>query len=146
MQELLLHLKIQSFKAYFSATMYKECDECSCLFGFFALSTVLLLFGFLLLSLINGSFVDKWNFFLILLWHVHLQGLRNLNSSFGLVLLQKDTDNPGDSTHGGIQHVAVLGGRVHLLCLSVPDPESPGLVLLYYYYYYYYIIIIILAW
>ena len=34
---------------------------------------------------------------------------------------------PSDSAHGGVEHVAVLSGLVHLLGLAVADTQTTGL-------------------
>ena len=57
-----------------------------------------------------------------------LESIRNSNASLGLVHLQEDADDPGDRAQGGVEHVAVLGGGVHLLGLPVAHPQPPRLV------------------
>ena len=48
-----------------------------------------------------------------------LESVRNGNPSLGLVHLQENADDPGDGAEGGVEHVAVLRRRVHLLRLAV---------------------------
>ena len=50
-----------------------------------------------------------------------LESIRNSNSRFSLVHLEEDADDPGDGTQGGVEHVAVLRGGVHLLRLPIPN-------------------------
>merc|ERR1711915_603621 len=87
-----------------------------------------LLGGLFRLCLIDGCWGNEGDFFLVFLWHVHLESIRNSNASLGLVHLQEDADDPGDRAQGGVEHVAVLSGGVHLLGLPVAHPQPPRLV------------------
>ena len=108
-----------------------------------------LLLGFLGLGFVNRSRSHEGDFLLVLGGHVHLEGFRHLDAGLRLVHLQEHTDHPGawsmdhghllhgawsigglpgDGTECGVEHVAVLGGGVHLLGLAVPHPQPPSLV------------------
>merc|ERR1712051_8297 len=101
---------------------------------FFSQNVSMLLFllpsflGLLCFRLVNGSWCNKGNLLLVFLWHVHLESVRNSNPGLGLVHLQENADDPGDGTEGGVEHVAVLRRRVHLLRLAVSHSQPPGLV------------------
>ena len=47
---------------------------------------------------------------------------------FSLVRLKDGADDPGGGAHGSVQHVHKFHRFVHFLGGSVPDPESPALV------------------
>ena len=79
----------------------------------------------------SGMYILREKMWIVDKYHgtrIILESIGNSNASLGLVHLQEDADDPGDRAQGGVEHVAVLGGGVHLLGLPVAHPQPPRLV------------------
>ena len=72
----------------------------------------------------SGMYILREKMWIVEKYHgirIILESIRNSNSRFSLVHLEEDADDPGDGTQGGVEHVAVLRGGVHLLRLPIPN-------------------------